>query len=40
MVPNLLNLPLLVWGLGAPRSTVGLVMYVASRAAGCAYCAA
>ncbi len=40
MVPNLLNLPLLVWGLGAPRSTVGLAMYVSSRAAGCAYCAA
>ena len=40
MVPNLLNLPLLVWGLGAPRSTVGLAMYVASRAAGCAYCSA
>src|SRR5215208_5074704 len=40
MVPNLLNLPLLVWGLGAPRSTVGLAMYAASRAAGCMYCSA
>lgn len=40
MVPNLLNLPLLGWGLGAPRATVGLAMYVASRAAGCAYCSA
>lgn len=40
MVPNLLNLPFLVWGLGAPRSTVGLAMYVSSRAAGCAYCSA
>lgn len=40
MVPNLLNLPLLLWGLGAPRSTVGLAMYVASRNAGCAYCSA
>lgn len=40
MVPNLLNLPLLVWGLGAPRSTVGLSMYVSSRAAGCMYCSA
>ena len=40
MVPNLLNLPLLVWGLGAPRSTVGLAMYVSSRTAGCAYCSA
>jgi alkylhydroperoxidase family enzyme len=40
MVPNLLNLPFLVWGLGAPRSTVGLAMYVASRTAGCMYCSA
>jgi alkylhydroperoxidase family enzyme len=40
MVPNLLNLPVLVWGLGAPRATVGLALYVASRAAGCPYCSA
>ncbi|OGT83723.1 MAG: hypothetical protein A3H91_11545 [Gammaproteobacteria bacterium RIFCSPLOWO2_02_FULL_61_13] len=40
MVPNLLNLPFLVWGLGAPRSTVGLAMYVASRVSGCPYCSA
>ena len=40
MVPNLLNLPFLVWGLGAPRSTVGLAAYVSSRAAGCPYCSA
>ena len=40
MVPNLLNLPLMVWGLGAPRSTVGLAMFVSSRAAGCMYCSA
>ena len=40
MVPNLLNLPFLVWGLGAPRSTVGLAVYVSSRAAGCPYCSA
>jgi alkylhydroperoxidase family enzyme len=40
MVPNLLNLPFMVWGLGAPRSTVGLAMYVSSRAAGCMYCSA
>src|SRR6185295_9697501 len=37
MVPNLLNLPLMVWGLGAPRATVGLAMYVSSRTAGCPY---
>jgi hypothetical protein len=40
MVPNLLNLPFLVWGLGAPRSTLGLALYVSSRTAGCPYCAA
>jgi alkylhydroperoxidase family enzyme len=40
MVPNMLNLPLMLWGLGAPRGTVGLAMYVASRNAGCAYCSA
>ena len=40
MVPNLLNLPLMVWGFGAPRSTVGMAMYVSSRAAGCMYCSA
>jgi alkylhydroperoxidase family enzyme len=40
MVPNLLNLPFMVWGFGAPRSTLGLAMYVSSRAAGCMYCSA
>lgn len=40
MVPNLLNLPFLLWGLGAPRASVGLAMYVSSRTAGCAYCSA
>jgi alkylhydroperoxidase family enzyme len=40
MVPNLLNLPLMVWGLGAPRGSVGLAMYVSSRTAGCMYCSA
>lgn len=40
MVPSLLNLPLVLWGLGARRSTVGLAMYVASRNAECAYCSA
>jgi alkylhydroperoxidase family enzyme len=40
MVPNLLNLPLSVWGLGAPRASVGLAMYVSSRTAGCMYCSA
>ena len=40
MVPNLLNLPFMVWGLGAPRASVGLAMYVSSRTAGCPYCSA
>lgn len=40
MVPNLLNLSFLVWGLAAPRRTVGLAMYVSSRTAGCMYCSA
>lgn len=40
MVPNLLNLPFLMWGGGAPRATVGLAMYVSSRSAGCMYCSA
>lgn len=40
MVPNLLNLPFMVWGMGAPRATIGLAMYVSSRAAGCMYCSA
>jgi alkylhydroperoxidase family enzyme len=40
MVPNLLNLPISLWGLGAPRQIVGLAMYSASRTAQCAYCTA
>jgi len=40
LVPNFLNLPFLLFGLGPPKATVGLAMYSASRAAGCAYCTA
>jgi hypothetical protein len=40
MVPNFLNLPLLIWGLGAPKDVVGLALYTSSRTAGCAYCSA
>lgn len=41
MVPNLLNLPVPVLGIGGPPpGVVGLGMYVASRTAGCAYCSA
>jgi alkylhydroperoxidase family enzyme len=40
LIPNFLNLPFLLLGFGPPKATVGLVMYSASRAAGCAYCTA
>ena len=42
MVPNLLNLPFLLWGVGAaaPASIVGLALYASSRAAACPYCTA
>ena len=41
MVPNLLNLPFSVLGIGgAPASVVGMSMYVASRIAECPYCSA
>jgi len=40
MVPNFLNLPLVLWGLGAPRDLLGLALYASSRTAGCAYCSA
>lgn len=41
LVPNFLNLPFSVFGIGgAPKELVGLGMYVASRAAECPYCSA
>jgi alkylhydroperoxidase family enzyme len=41
LVPNLLNLPVPVLGLGGPPpGVVGLAMYVSSRMAGCPYCSA
>jgi alkylhydroperoxidase family enzyme len=41
MVPNFLNLPFSLFGLGgAPKDIVGLGMYVSSRAAECPYCSA
>jgi alkylhydroperoxidase family enzyme len=41
LVPNLLNLPVPVVGVGGPPpGVVGLAMYVASRVAGCPYCSA
>ena len=41
MVPNLLNLPAPIFGVGgAPGEIVGLGMYVSSRVAECSYCTA
>ena len=40
VVPNLLNLPASLAGVGVPKDLVGLGMYTSSRAAGCAYCSA
>ncbi len=40
LVPNFLNLPFTVWGIGAPKELLGLAMYAASRTAGCMYCSA
>ena len=41
MVPNLLNLPVPILGLGGPPPhVIGLAMYVASRTAACPYCTA
>jgi alkylhydroperoxidase family enzyme len=40
LVPNFLNLPFTVWGMGAPRELMGLAMYASSRTAGCMYCSA
>lgn len=41
MVPNLLNLPFGVFGLGgAPKDLVGLSLYVSSLSADCPYCTA
>ena len=40
LVPNLLNLPFSVWGWGPPVVPLGLVLFTASRTAGCAYCTA
>jgi hypothetical protein len=41
MVPNFLNLPVPVLGVGGPPpGAVGLAMYVASRTAACPYCTA
>jgi hypothetical protein len=40
MVPAFVNLPLLLFGRGAPKDVVGLGLYASSRAARCAYCSA
>ncbi len=38
MVPNFLNLPKMLFGLGAPKDLVGLSIYQSSMASQCAYC--
>lgn len=38
MVPNFLNLPQMLFGLGAPKDLVGLALYQSSMASQCAYC--
>ncbi|MFV0526880.1 MAG: carboxymuconolactone decarboxylase family protein [Acidimicrobiales bacterium] len=40
LVPNLLDLPALLFNRGAPKDLVGLAMYASSRAAECMYCSA
>src|ERR1700757_5040126 len=41
MVPNFLNLPVPIFGVGgAPGDIVGLAMYISSRVAECPYCTA
>jgi alkylhydroperoxidase family enzyme len=41
LVPNFLNLPIPIFGIGGPPpDVVGLAMYVASRTAECPYCSA
>jgi alkylhydroperoxidase family enzyme len=40
LVPNFLNLPLSIWGVGLDPGLAGLAMYVSSRTAACAYCSA
>lgn len=40
LVPNLLNLPVLLWKNGAQKQLTGLAMYASSREAGCSYCTA
>ncbi|MCZ7684164.1 MAG: hypothetical protein M5U28_37470 [Sandaracinaceae bacterium] len=40
MVPNLLNLPLLLVGASVDKAMLGMAMYASSRAASCAYCSA
>ena len=40
LVPNTLNLPGLLLGMGARKDLIGLAMYASSRAAECMYCSA
>lgn len=38
MVPNFLNLPQMIFGIGAPKDLVGLSLYASSMASECSYC--
>ena len=40
MVPNFINLPQMLIGLGAPKDLIGLALYASSRASECPYCTA
>lgn len=40
MVPNFINLPQMLFGIGAPKDLVGLALYASSRASECPYCTA
>eukprot|EP00177_Eucheuma_denticulatum_P001834 GFKZ01003275.1.p1 GENE.GFKZ01003275.1~~GFKZ01003275.1.p1 ORF type:complete len:538 (-),score=72.96 GFKZ01003275.1:256-1869(-) len=38
LVPNAINMPFLLWGVGAPVDLVGMATYYAARSSQCAYC--
>ena len=40
MVPNFINLPQMLIGLGAPKDLIGLSLYASSRGSECPYCTA
>lgn len=38
LVPNLLNVPFMLWGVAAPPDLVSLAIYYSARSSQCAYC--